>query len=139
MEKSIDVVDGLDEENIEGESTSGISTINSNKSLRLQNVSLVNNNDNKNKSMKWLMKTSVSMKNLKESKESGGDGATEESNRALTAIFPLIQQLVDTQKTHRDTLKAVLNELQMQRQLMQQYLPLRRRPSPRGRLNPPVR
>lgn len=79
------------------------------------------------------------MKNLKESKESGGDGATEESNRALTAIFPLIQQLVDTQKTHRDTLKAVLNELQMQRQLMQQYLPLRRRPSPRGRLNPPVR
>lgn len=52
LEKSIDVVDGLDEENIEGESTSGISTINSNKSLRLQNVSLVNNNDNKNKSMK---------------------------------------------------------------------------------------
>ena len=52
LEKSIDVVDGLDEENIEGESTSGISTINSNKSLRLQNVSLVNNNDNENKSMK---------------------------------------------------------------------------------------
>jgi len=39
--KGTDVADGLEEENAEEGSTSGISTVNSNKSLRQQNVSVV--------------------------------------------------------------------------------------------------
>jgi len=105
-DESNDVVDELDDDNVEEGSTSGISTINSIKSVRQQNVSL----------------------DLKGSKESG-EG---ELSRALTAIrrenLKVVQQLVDAQKNHQDILKALLNEQQIQRQLMQQHFPLRRQP-----------